>query len=279
MKKPPEVSVLMTAFNREKFISEAIESVLSSTFKDFELIIVDDCSSDRTLEIARSYKLIDKRVKVYVNDNNLGDYPNRNIAASYAVGKYLKYLDSDDTMSHICLERMVNEMNKNPHCAFGITSRNLKFVTIHYPENSFRTHFFERGILDVSPSATIIRKDVFFYQGGFSGIRCVSDFEFWLRIALSYPLIEMEKDLVYWRQHDEQEINLISHLFQTLEYTLPIIKDKLEICQLSDAEKKKILVKYKKNTMRSLIKNWNIIGLRKIFYYKRINNLKLSDAF
>src|SRR5260370_37746092 len=92
----PLVSVLMTAYNREKYIAQAIESVLASTYTNFELIIVDDRSTDYSVEIARGYERKDKRVRVHVNEKNLGDYPNRNKAASYAVGKYIRYLDSDD---------------------------------------------------------------------------------------------------------------------------------------------------------------------------------------
>ena len=90
----PLVSVLMTAYNREKYIAEAIESVLASTYSNLELIIVDDCSKDNTLQIATNYQAKDDRIKVYKNEKNLGDYPNRNKAASYAKGKYLKYVDS-----------------------------------------------------------------------------------------------------------------------------------------------------------------------------------------
>ena len=93
-KNSVKISVLMTAFNREKYIGEAIESVLASTFKDFELIIVDDCSSDKTVEIAKNYENLDKRVKVFLNEKNLGDYSNRNKAASLANGKYIKYVDA-----------------------------------------------------------------------------------------------------------------------------------------------------------------------------------------
>src|SRR5438309_1057271 len=92
----PLVSILMTSYNRERYIAEAIESALKSTYTEFELIIVDDGSKDRTVEIARSFESKDKRVKVYVNEHNLGDYPNRNRAAGYATGKYIKYLDADD---------------------------------------------------------------------------------------------------------------------------------------------------------------------------------------
>ena len=86
----------MTEFKRDNFIKEAIESVLNSTYQNFELIIVDDASTDQTVSIAKEFALRDQRIKVYVNDQNLGDYPNRNKAASYAIGKYIKYLDSDD---------------------------------------------------------------------------------------------------------------------------------------------------------------------------------------
>jgi glycosyltransferase involved in cell wall biosynthesis len=274
----PLVSVLMTAYNREKYIAEAIESVLSSTYTNFELIIVDDCSNDQTVAIANGYKERDSRVYVYVNEKNLGDYPNRNMAASFAKGKYLKYLDSDDLMAQLCLERMVNEMEKHPNCAFGISSRSITNVIVHEPLNSYKTHFFERGILDVGPSATIIRSDIFFNQKGFWDIRCVSDFEFWLRLALEYPMLEMEKDLIYWREHDQQEISFNSHVLQTLEHTIPIIKEKLFHCRLSDLEKQIIIRKYKKSTMRFLIKHAYKIGFRKSFKFKSINQLNFFDA-
>ena len=71
----PLVSVLMTAYNREKYISEAIESVLASTYTNFELIIVDDCSTDNTLAIAKSYEKNDARIKVYLNEKTSKTIP------------------------------------------------------------------------------------------------------------------------------------------------------------------------------------------------------------
>src|SRR3954447_2239406 len=103
----PLVSILMTAFNREKYIGEAIQSVLDSSYTNLELIIVDDNSTDRTVEIARSYQKKDVRIKVFINERQLGDYPNRNKAASYATGKYIKYVDSDDYIYPRGLEMMV----------------------------------------------------------------------------------------------------------------------------------------------------------------------------
>ena len=103
----------MTSYNREKYIAQAIESVLASTYKDFELIIVDDCSKDNTVGIAKKYEELDSRVKVYVNEFNLGDYPNRNKAATYAKGKYIKYIDADDMIYPWGLEIIINSFEKN----------------------------------------------------------------------------------------------------------------------------------------------------------------------
>ena len=88
----PLVSILMTAYNREKYIAEAIKSVLSSTFINFELIIVDDASVDNTVAIAQTYAANDNRLKVYINEKNIGDYPNRNKAAGYATGTFITYV-------------------------------------------------------------------------------------------------------------------------------------------------------------------------------------------
>src|SRR6476646_10196463 len=92
------VSVLMTAYNREKYIAEAVESVLASTYTNFELIVVDDGSTDNTVTIAKSFEARDYRIKLYINEKNLGDYPNRNKAAGYASGEYIVFVDSDDWM-------------------------------------------------------------------------------------------------------------------------------------------------------------------------------------
>ena len=118
----PLVSVLMTAYNRERYIAEAIDSVLSSTYQNWELIIVDDGSKDNTVTIAKSYAAKDKRIKVYMNEKNLGDYPNRNKAASYAKGKYLKYLDSDDLILLEALYTIVTQMEAFQDAGWGISN-------------------------------------------------------------------------------------------------------------------------------------------------------------
>jgi glycosyltransferase involved in cell wall biosynthesis len=118
-----KVSILTTVYNREKYIAACIESVLASSYQNWELIIVDDVSSDTSVAIAQRYEQKDARIKVYVNDKNLGDYPNRNKAASYAKGKYLKYLDADDLIYPRCLEVMVQTMEQFPEAGLGISQK------------------------------------------------------------------------------------------------------------------------------------------------------------
>src|ERR1700683_2785622 len=92
----PLVSVLITVYNRERYLAAAVDSVLAQTMQDFEVIIVDDLSTDRSVEIAQTYAARVPRIRFLRNERNLGDYPNRMQAAEQARGRYLKYVDSDD---------------------------------------------------------------------------------------------------------------------------------------------------------------------------------------
>lgn len=251
----PLVSVLMTSFNRERYIGEAIESVLSSTFKNFELIIVDDCSSDNTLSIAKSFARKDNRIRVYLNEENLGDYSNRNKASTYARGKYLKYVDSDDKIFNNTLDVMVKAMEQFPDVGFAVSSRSENSTTIFTPSQAYKTHFFVRGLLDYGPTGTIISKEKFVACGMFKTIRNVSDLDLWMRMGLKYPVIELPKDLVFWREHENQEIKLAPEYY--LQYILPIIQEHLnnELCALTLDEKEKILDRYRRSTARALIKS------------------------
>ncbi len=205
----PLVSVLMTAFNREQYIAEAIESVLASTYKNFELIIVDDCSTDSTLHIAKEYERKDSRLKVFKNIKNLGDYPNRNVAASYSSGKYLKYLDSDDLIFPWGLETMVLCIEKFPNTALSLCSGfnfNIQYPLLFSPENAYKLYFFKNLFLINGPTGAIINRIVFESFGGFSKQQFIGDTDLWLRIAKKNSISIMPPGLIYWREHEGQQI-------------------------------------------------------------------------
>jgi glycosyltransferase involved in cell wall biosynthesis len=207
----PIVSILMTAYNREPYIAEAIDSVLRSTYTNFELIIVDDRSTDNTAAIASQYAQKDNRIRVYVNETNVGQFDNRNKAASYARGKYLKYLDSDDKIYDFGLQYCVEQMEKWPECGIGMVllyDMGVEDSVCMSSEKIVHDHFFDRQYLTIGPSGTIIRRDKFEEIGGFdTRFGVVSDVYFNISMASASPVLLLQKAFFYYREHEGQERN------------------------------------------------------------------------
>lgn len=207
----PLVSVLMTAYNRQDYIAEAIQSVLDSSYRNFELIICDDCSADDTVNIARSFEKKDPRVKVYVNVSRLGQFHNRNQCSIYAGGKYLKYLDSDDMILKDGLAYCVNEMEKYPDAALGIYNLHAGDAGVTFcmqPAESMQRHFFKEDLLFSGPSGIIIRRDIFESTGRFdTRFGVPSDSFFNIRMAALYPVVMLAQPFYTYRKHEGQELN------------------------------------------------------------------------
>src|SRR5690554_3195610 len=109
----PEVSVITANYNCERFIEATIKSVLSQSFANFEMIIVDDCSTDRGVEIIRKYCSLDPRIKLIELQQNSGPAVARNVAIEVARGRFLAFLDSDDQWTPDKLEIQIDFMKKN----------------------------------------------------------------------------------------------------------------------------------------------------------------------
>jgi glycosyltransferase involved in cell wall biosynthesis len=265
----PIVSVLMTAFNREKYIAEAIESVLASTYKDFELIIVDDCSTDNTVNIAKKYEAQDSRVKVYVNEKNLGDYPNRNKAASFATGKYIKYLDSDDIMYPHCLQVMVSAIEKFPSAGYGLSCNGdfqVPYPKMLLPYEAYLENFNGLNHFDRAPGSSIINRQIFNELGGFSGERMIGDNELWLKISRTYPLVKFQVDLYWARTHEGQEsTSNYAKSYNILRKRIFFEAINHKNCPLSSEEKKQILKKLRARNFKNIL-------LKLIFLFRRNRN-------
>lgn len=114
------LSVVIPVFNVEDYLSKTIDCVLEQTYKNWELILVDDGSSDKSLEIARNYSERDKRVKVYQRKDDPKGAPScRNLGFNLAKGEYLIYLDSDDIIAPYCFQQRVRYIEKND-CDFAV---------------------------------------------------------------------------------------------------------------------------------------------------------------
>lgn len=110
----PLVSVIMTAYNAALYIDQAIESIIKQTFKNWELIVVDDGSKDKTLKIIKNYTKQDPRIKLIINDKNIGQALARNQALKIARGKYVAVLDADDYAYPQRLAKQSAFLNKYP---------------------------------------------------------------------------------------------------------------------------------------------------------------------
>lgn len=140
-----KVSVVMPAYNCERFIKEAVDSVLSQTLTDLELIVVDDCSKDGTYRIVDDIAQSDTRVKLFKMETNSGVAKVRNFGISKATGKYIALLDSDDVWEKDKLERQIALVEKSNadicYCSYAFIDENgnvIKKPFIVPPKTSFK---------------------------------------------------------------------------------------------------------------------------------------------
>lgn len=115
------VSIITPTYNAEKFLEQTIKSVLNQSYMNFEMIIVDDCSKDRSVEIAQEFAAKDNRIKVHKLKENSGAAVVRNTGIEMASGRYIAFLDSDDLWDEKKLEKQIDFMKKNK-IGFSFTS-------------------------------------------------------------------------------------------------------------------------------------------------------------
>jgi len=199
----------MTCYNREKFLAAAIESVLWQTFEDFELVIVDDRSTDGSVEIANQYASRDNRIRVVVNEKNLGQFANRNHAISLARGKYIKYHDSDDLMYPHCLAVMVAPMEAEPRAGLGLSGaaywQGGPCPMLLTPKMCYQREFLGYGMFNGGPANALFRSEVLSELGGFEELGVGSDNIFWLKACARYNVLLLPADLFWYRLHTGQE--------------------------------------------------------------------------
>lgn len=153
MSQMPEVSIGMPVFNGERFLAEAIDSLLQQTFSDFELIISDNASTDRTREICGEYAQRDGRVRYVRQPKNLGATRNWNYVARAARGRFFKWASANDLCERHMLARCVDELRRNPGVVlcYGLTS------FIDDDGSPLGEYGHDPEILDESPIRRLIR--------------------------------------------------------------------------------------------------------------------------
>lgn len=205
--KSIEVSVVIPTYNRKSTLKRAIDSILNQSFQDYEIVIVDDCSTDGSLEyIAELYGQLDNLIYIR-NDNNIGAGASRNVGVLYASGKYIAFHDSDDEWLPNKLERQM-EVIKNSDDDIGLVYSYFKFVSKDGRECCFPSTELEKEkktgevfrTLLIQPLAGTItwlmKRDLFLELGGFNEkLKALEDYEFTLRIGQKYKIVLVEEIL------------------------------------------------------------------------------------
>lgn len=207
MAKQPQISVITPAYNAEKYIGETIESILNQSFTDFEFIIINDCSTDSTLEIVQKYADKDKRIKLFSNEKNLGIAGNRNKGVSLAAGKYIVWQDADDISVLDRLEKQFAFMESHPEV--GICGGYLQFFS-EAGETGVRKYAtsdaeLRKTIFRFSPvaqPAAIIRKSYLDEAGKYDlAWPPAEDLDMSFRIGSKHKFANLPQIIIKYREH------------------------------------------------------------------------------
>jgi glycosyltransferase involved in cell wall biosynthesis len=205
----PKVSVIIPTYNRLAFLKEAVDSVLQQNFEDFELIVVDDGSTDGTAEAIRQYG---GRVKFISLPDNRGVSAARNRGILHARGKYIAFLDSDDLWVKGKLKIQVDFLDENPQYPLCYTDeiwiRKGKRVNPMIKHSKYSGWIFEKclPLCIISPSSAVMRKVLFSKVGLFDeALTICEDYDFWLRVTARFPVFFIDKKLIVKRGgHSDQ---------------------------------------------------------------------------
>tara|TARA_B100002051_G_scaffold24843_1_gene19329 strand:- start:16262 stop:19360 length:3099 start_codon:yes stop_codon:yes gene_type:complete len=200
----PLISVYITCYNYEKFVEEAIDSVLSQNFSDFELIIIDDGSSDKSRDRINKYRYHPK-VKI-IFQNNLGLNKTNNVAINLAKGKFIMRLDADDYLDSNALHLMSKKLLEDDTLALVFPDYILVDPHGELIAQEIRHNFAEVGMMDqpAHGACTMFRKSILEEVGNYSEeYDCQDGYEIWTKIAENYPVSNINLPLFYYRQHPE----------------------------------------------------------------------------
>lgn len=199
----PLITVAMVTYNSSKYLQDAIESVLSSTFESYELIICDDCSTDHTSEIITSFADKSSKIRFIENETNIGEYPNRNKCLALAKGKYIIYIDGDDKIYPHGLETFYKQIEKHSGAGMWISrpvDERFSYPHTLEPTDSMKVHYLDKTVLNMALVRTMFSVEKLRSVGGFSENFKSGDDYIRTLMAMNFPLVLLEDGLVWWRK-------------------------------------------------------------------------------
>jgi len=254
----PKVTVIMSAYNAERFIAESIKSILNQTMRNFELIIINDASKDRTDSIIRRFK--DKRIRYFQRKYNKGKSHSVNLAFKKAKGKYACIFDADDIMVNYKLEVSAKILDKYPEhgLVYGdawvideaseiigplyFPSRAKRSIDDKFPDLRFSMTSLRKGAL-FSQGSTMFRMEAIRKVGGLDEkLHVAEDWDLWLRIAEKYKFYYEPVPMYLYRVNPKglfsQAIKAKKHL-KSKDYVLRKMQQRLKKTKKVEKQVKK----------------------------------------
>ena len=197
------VSIVLPTYNRSKYIRESIDSIMAQTFHDWELIVIDDCSSDETYSIVKEYAKSDGRISILRNDKHIKLPASLNRGFAVAKGEYLTWTSDDNIYKPKALERLVQSFDREEiglvFSAMDIINANGKIIGCSKKNKLEDLHF--RNIIGGSFMYT---RRAFQLVGEYdTNMLLVEDFDYWIRIARHFALKYVDESLYLYRIHEE----------------------------------------------------------------------------
>jgi len=202
------VSVIITTFNRAHFLRRAIKSVLNQTYKDIEIIVVDDCSNDNTEKVVSECIRNNKNIKYIRHNKNKGLSAARNTGIKHSTGKYISFLDDDDELLPKKIQKQVEflEKHKNIDAIYcGYIRKSDNFEQVYIPKKI--TNFLKESlILPLSViHSLLIKKECFSKIGLFDeNLKYFEDWDLWIRLSAEVNLAIINEPLVVYHIHGAQ---------------------------------------------------------------------------
>ena len=250
MSQDLKITVLMTVFNAAQYLRFSIESILKQTFTDFQFLIIDDCSTDQTLEIIDSYK--DSRIVACSNEKNLGQTASLNRGLKLAKGKYIARIDADDYAFPEWLGNQIAFIEQHPQCAVVsakaavIDSMNRIKRVLNSPMSSQDIILKSLIASPINHVGSLMRKDIVLAYGGYDErFRIAADYDLWSKLLRDGCQLASTNDIMVAIRFHDASISIIEKGKTDLEEMSKIMHGNVSSMTSFNSDEQKIILLWK----------------------------------
>jgi glycosyltransferase involved in cell wall biosynthesis len=207
----PELSVVMPVYNAEKFLKDSIESILNQSFTNFEFIILNDKSTDESLEIIKKYQKLDSRIIIFDKVKNVGPANIRNEGFAIAKGAFIALMDADDVAINTRFEKQITLLKNNPEIGvcgtwftfFGAKKNKIARHSEHH--DAIKISFLQS--CGIGNPTVMVRKKIVLENQFNNEYVLFEDYDLWSRLLFKTKFYNIQESLLHYRQHDTNTSN------------------------------------------------------------------------